>query len=119
MRIYNSNHKSISHQNDRDITVKTATFLQITGVISRTLKFSQVQKHTRMNIYNALALPTVQYGCETWTIREQDKSRMSAEIKFVRRTAQCTWQDYKTNEGILSELKINPVVKKIQNYGNK
>ena len=27
-----------------------------------------------------------------------------------------SWQDYKTNEGILSELKINPVVKKIQNY---
>ena len=30
-----------------------------------------------------------------------------------------TWQDYKTNEGILSELKINPVVQKIQNYRNK
>ena len=29
------------------------------------------------------------------------------------------WQDYKTNEGILSGLKINPVVKKIQNYRNK
>jgi len=26
-----------------------------------------------------------------------------------------TWQDYKTNEDILSELEINPVVKKIQN----
>jgi len=73
-----------------------------------------------MKIYNALILPTVQYGCETWAIREQDKSRiMSAEMKFVRRTAQCTWQDYKTNEGVLSELKINPVVKKVQNYRNK
>jgi hypothetical protein len=28
-------------------------------------------------------------------------------------------QDYKTNDDILSELKINPVVKKIQNYINK
>jgi len=44
---------------------------------------------------------------------------MSAEMKFVRRTAQCTWQDYKTNEDILSELKIKPVVKKIQNQRNK
>jgi len=25
-----------------------------------------------------------------------------------------TWQDYKTNEDILSELKINPAVQKIQ-----
>ena len=30
-----------------------------------------------------------------------------------------TWQDYKANEDILAELKINPVVKKIQNYINK
>jgi len=36
--------------------------------------------------------------------------------KFTRRTSKYTWQDYKTNEDILSELKINPVVKKIQNY---
>jgi len=28
-------------------------------------------------------------------------------------------QDYKTNADILSELKINSVVKKIQNYINK
>jgi hypothetical protein len=35
----------------------------------------------------------------------------------VRRTSKYTCQDYKTYEDILSELKINPVVKKIQNYG--
>ena len=38
------------------------------------------------------------------------------EMKFKRRMAKYTWQDYKNNEDILSELKINPVVKKIQNY---
>jgi hypothetical protein len=32
------------------------------------------------------------------------------ETKFLRRWANYTWQDYKTNEGILSELKIDPVV---------
>jgi hypothetical protein len=36
---------------------------------------------------------------------------MSAVMKFMRRKAKYTWQDYKTNEGILLELKINPVVK--------
>ena len=40
-------------------------------------------------------------------------------MKFVRRTAKYTWQDYKTNEDMLSELKINPIVKKIQNNRNK
>ena len=40
-------------------------------------------------------------------------------MKFMSRMAKCTWQDYKTNEDILSELKINPLVKKIQKYRNK
>jgi hypothetical protein len=40
-------------------------------------------------------------------------------MKFMRREAKYTGQDYKANEDILSELKINPVVKKIQNYINK
>jgi hypothetical protein len=35
---------SISYQKDKDITVKKLKFLQITGIINRTLKPSQVQK---------------------------------------------------------------------------
>ena len=44
---------------------------------------------------------------------------MSAELKFVRKTAEFTWQDYKRNEDIVSQIEIKPVVKKIQNYGKK
>ena len=36
-----------------------------------------------------------------------------------RRMAKYTWKDCKTNKDILSELKINLGVKKIQNYRNK
>jgi hypothetical protein len=39
------------------------------------------------------------------------------EMEFMR-TAKYTWQDYKTNKDISSELKINIVVKKIKNYRN-
>jgi len=40
-------------------------------------------------------------------------------IMFVmRRMAKYAWHDYKTNEDILSEPKINPGIKKIQNYRN-
>ena len=43
------------------------------GIINRTLKPSQVQKHTRRRIYNTSALPCLLYGygCETWAIRER------------------------------------------------
>ena len=40
-------------------------------------------------------------------------------MKFMRTAVKYMWQDYNTNEYILSELKINPDVKKIQNYRNK
>jgi len=65
-----------------------------------------------VKILNTLALPTLLYGCETWAIKEQDKSRLtSAEMKFLKRRAKYTWQNYKPNEDILSELEINPDVK--------
>ena len=38
---------------------------------------------------------------------------MSVEMEFMR-TAKYTWQDYKTNEDILSELKINSVERKLK-----
>jgi hypothetical protein len=40
-------------------------------------------------------------------------------MKFVMRMAKYRCQDYKTNEDILSALKNNPVVNKIQNNRNK
>jgi len=89
------------------------------GIINRTLKLSQVQKHTKLQIYNTLALPTILYRSETWKIREEDNTMLSAEIKFMTITVKYTWQDNKTNENILSKLKIHPVAKKIQNYRNK
>jgi hypothetical protein len=85
---------SISYQNEIDTAVKITKFLQVSGIINRTLKVSQVQKHTRLKIYKTLALPALSYGCETRIIREQDKPRItSEEMKFVRRTAKYTWQD--------------------------
>jgi len=53
-------------------------------------------------------------------IREQGKSMIRpAKTKFMRKTAKYMCQDYKTNEDMSSEPKINSAVKKIQNYINK
>jgi len=48
-----------------------------------------------------VSLPTLSYECETWAFRERDKARIKpAEMKFMRRTAKYTRQDYNTNEDI-------------------
>jgi hypothetical protein len=106
----------IAYKYAKDVTVKISVFLQITEIINRTLKPSQVHRHTRLKIYNTSALPTLLYELETLAIIEQVKSRIkSGKTKFMMRRANYTWQNYKTNDGTVSELKINPRVKKIQN----
>jgi ABC-type ATPase involved in cell division len=53
-------------------------------------------------IYNTLAISTLIYGREIWTLTQKDKSRLKAsEIKFLRRTVGCTLLDHKKNEDIL------------------
>ena len=57
------------------------------------------------------------YGSENWTITARDARRMTAaEIKHTRKTAGCTWTDYKSNTGTGKELNITPVLDKIQEY---
>jgi hypothetical protein len=40
-------------------------------------------------------------------------------MKFMRTTAKYTWQDHKRNQDITEELKMQPVMEKINNYKNK
>jgi len=56
-------------------------------------------------------------GERYWTIKARDARRITAaEMKFMRRTAGYTWTDYKTNKQITKELKITPILDKLQEY---
>ena len=69
-----------------------------------------VQKFSRINVYNALALPILLYGSEIWTLRKKDeKQSQSIEMKFFRRIAGYIIFDHKRNEEILEELQIEPI----------
>jgi len=57
------------------------------------------------------------YGYEFWTIKARDARRMTAaEMKYMRRRAGYTWTDYKTNTQIAKEIKITPILDKLQEY---
>jgi len=57
------------------------------------------------------------YGNESWTIKARDARRITAaEMKYMRRTAGYTWADHKTNTQIANELKITPILNKLQEY---
>lgn len=81
---------------------------------------SKVQKLTRLQRYNTLMLPTLLYGTNTWTLKDQQKSRITAdEMKFLRKTAKYTLFAHKRNDSICKEHKIHPVLEQINNYNSK
>jgi hypothetical protein len=45
-------------------------------------------KKIRIKLYNTLSLPTLLYGCENWTVKARDTTRITAaETKYMRITA--------------------------------
>ena len=53
----------------------------------------------------------------SWTIKARDARRITAaEMKYMRRTTGYTWTDHKTNTQIAKELKITPILDKLQEY---
>ena len=72
-------------------------------------------------MYEALTWLILAFGCEAWTIRENDETRISAaETQFIRCTAGCTKWDHKWNEEIVKALKtvcvLEHIGKQIQNW---
>jgi hypothetical protein len=88
--------------------------LQILGFLNNTLKPNLAQRSTRLQLYKTLALPTLLYGSEIWTIKQCDKNRLrTAEMKYLRRTAGYTLFNHKRSEEILEELHVTPLEDKL------
>jgi hypothetical protein len=63
-----------------------------------------------------MAVPSLLYGTEIWTLRRTNKEQLtSIEMKFFRRTIGYTLFDHKRKE-LLEELKVRPVDKKLRRY---
>jgi len=47
------------------------------------------------------------YGCESWTLRKNEKTRLDAfEIKGLRRMLRVSWAAKKTNEWVLNKAGV-------------
>jgi len=107
----------ISYEKELDTDNKLHNYLKITGIINDVFRLQKTLKKTRIKLYNTLALPVSLYGSETWIIKARDARRITAaEMKYMRRTAEYTWTDYKTNSHIAKEFEITPVLDKLLEY---
>ena len=54
---------------------------------------------TKTRLMKALVLPVVMYGCESWTFRKNEETRLEAfEMKGLRKILRVSWTAKKTNE---------------------
>jgi len=52
-----------------------------------------------------MVFPVVMYGCESWTIRKAEKSRIDAfELWCWRRILRVSWTARRSNQSILKEI---------------
>jgi hypothetical protein len=99
-----------------DINVKLQRFQQICGTIKRTLA-RKVRKETLLRFYKIMAIPTLLYGSDCWTLTKRQKRKLeAAEIRFLRSVAGYRLIDHRRNEDIREELQIIDINSGIKDY---
>ena len=68
-----------------------------------------------MTVYEAVVIPTLTYGCETWVLQEEEKSRLQAtEMRVLRKITGVSRLDHIRNETVRERLGLEPVLKKVE-----
>jgi hypothetical protein len=98
---------SMSYQFSNDVEFKLTKFLQLIGIIKRTI-FRKVRTGTILKIYNNSVMPTFLYGSENWTLTALQRRRIEATGYAL--------YDYKTNDSIHCKLQTECILDKIDEY---
>jgi len=80
---------------------------------------------TKIRLMQALVWPLATYGCESWTPRKSEETRLEAfEMKVLRKIVRVSWTAKKTNEWVLNkagvkrELSDTVKARKLAYYGH-
>ena len=69
------------------------------------LKSRDITLPTKIHLVKAMGFPLVMYGCESWTIKKAENTRIDAfELLCWRRLLRVPWTTRKSNHFILKEL---------------
>ena len=76
-----------SEDGTKEIEHRVGAAAIVIGVMrKKMLQRSELRRVTTMRVYNAMMIPTMLYGCETWTVMKGHESRQQAmEMGQLRR----------------------------------
>ena len=73
----------------------------------------ELKNSTKMRVYNAMVLPTMLYGCETWTLQKRHEGKLQAlEMRYLRRVG-VTRVDRVRNEDVRQAAILDVKAKQI------
>ena len=68
-------------------------------------KSRDVTLPTKVHLVKAMVFPVVMYGCESWTIKKDERRKIDAfELCFWRRLFRVPWTARRSNKSILKEI---------------
>jgi len=97
----------------------------IRASLQKTWKSHSLPISMKIPLMKALLWPVATYGCESWTLRKNEETRVDTfEMKGVRKILRVSWTAKKTNEWVLNEAGVKRELfdtvkaKKLAYYGH-
>ena len=91
---------------EREVEARIGCASRVIGGMSQAiLRRRELSKQTKLKVVNATVMPVLMYGCETWAVRKEQKSKIQAtQMNILRRIEGVCWKDRITNDEILQRL---------------
>jgi len=81
------------------------------GITAENMEKLHILILTKIQLMKALVWPVATYGCESWTLVQNEETRLDAfEMKRLRNILRVSWTAKKTNEWVLNKTGVKSSV---------
>ena len=101
---------------EEEIEHRVGAAARVIGAMRKeVLERRELKKATKMRVYNAMMIPTMLYGSETWTMMKRYESRLeTTEMAYLRRVEGVSRIDRVTNADVREAVRQEEVMKKVK-----
>ena len=100
-------HSKITADGDCSHEIKRCLLLgrKVMPNLDSIFKSRDITLPTKVHLVKAMVFPVVMYGCESWTIKKNERQRTDAfELWCQRRLLRVPWTARRSNQSILKEI---------------